>query len=238
MRCRRALDPVGTAPGLVVVDAICDDDLRAIGIAAADMVLLTGGSALAAGLPGNFRAAGLIDTAPVAVPAANGPAIVLAGSCSAATNGQVARYRQDHPAFAIDGPALLAGNRIVEQADAFARENAGLAPLIYSTITPGAVTESRNHAGFSQTGAAIEGVMADLAVRAVARGICRIVVAGGETSGAVVEAIRPGAMVVGPDIAPGVPILAAGGICYALKSGNFGDVDFFETALQRMEAGQ
>ena len=78
--------------------------------------------------------------------------------------------------------------------------------------------------------------MADLALRAINRGVRRLVVAGGETSGAVVEAIRPGAMMVGPDIAPGVPLLSAGGIGFALKSGNFGDENFFEKALMMMKA--
>jgi uncharacterized protein YgbK (DUF1537 family) len=226
------------SPGLVLVDAICDDDLLAIGTAAADMILVTGGSALARGLVANFQAAGSVDTAATAALNADGPAIVLAGSCSAATNGQVARYRKLHPSFVIDGAALLAGHPIVAEADAFARDNAAYAPLIYSTIAPDAVAGGRDDPGFAEAGNAIEAAMAELAVRAVARGVRRIVVAGGETSGAVVEALRPGAMSVGVDLAPGVPILMAGGICYALKSGNFGDDDFFATALRRMETGR
>jgi len=224
-----------TPDGLIVCDAISDDDLRAIGHAAKDMRLITGGSALALGLPDNFRAAGRISASKTGFEAGCGPALVLAGSCSAATNAQVGRYRQANPAFAIDGTALLAGYPVLEYADAFAREYRDKAPLIYSTITPDAVASSRAQADFGAASAAIEVLMAELAIRARERGVTRLVVAGGETSGAVVEALRPGAMAVGPDVAPGVPLLSAGGVGFALKSGNFGDEEFFEKALRMME---
>lgn len=107
--------------------------------------------------------------------------------------------------------------------------------MIYSTISPDAVASSRADVDFAAASGAIEGLMAKLALRARARGVSRLVVAGGETSGAVIEALRPGAMTVGPDVAPGVPLLSAGRIGFALKSGNFGDEDFFEKALRMME---
>ncbi len=229
-------DAVAATPGgPIVCDAITDRDLRAIGHAAKDMSLVTGGSALALGLPENFRAAGRLSEAGNGFELTRGPALVLAGSCSAATNAQVARYRTDNPAFAIEGPALLAGYPVLEYADAFAREHHDKAPLIFSTISPHAVASGRSQADFSTVSAAIEELMAKLALRAMERGVKRLVVAGGETSGAVVEALRPGAMAVGPDIAPGVPLLSAGGIGFALKSGNFGDEDFFQRALRMME---
>lgn len=229
-----ALD--ATPEGLIVCDAIADDDLRAIGRAAKDMALITGGSALALGLPDNYRMTGRLAAGETAFDHQDGPALVLAGSCSAATNAQVDRYKRDNPAFAIDGEALLAGYPFAEYADTFAREYQDKAPLIYSTISPDAVASNRERAGFGASSAAIEHIMADLARRAIARGVKRLVVAGGETSGAVVEALRPGAMMVGPDVAPGVPLLSAGGIGYALKSGNFGGEDFFEKALTMMKS--
>lgn len=222
--------------GLIVCDAVADNDLRAIGRAAKGMALITGGSALALGLPDNFRATGRLAAVETAFDTQDGPALVLAGSCSAATNAQVARYKLNHPAFAIDGEALLAGYPVLEYADSFAREHQDEAPLIYSTISPDAVASNREKADFGAASAAIEHIMADLARRAMERGVKRLVVAGGETSGAVVEALRPGAMMVGPDIAPGVPLLSAGGIGFALKSGNFGSEDFFEKALTMMKA--
>lgn len=229
-------DKLAAAPdGLIVCDAITDNDLRSIGRAAKDMALITGGSALAIGLPDNFRSAGRLSCGNTDFETGGGPALILAGSCSAATNAQVDRYKQANPAFAIDGAALLAGYPVLEYADAFAREYQDKAPLIYSTITPDAVASGRAQADFGVASAAIEGLMANLALRARERGVTRLVVAGGETSGAVVEALRPGAMTVGPDVAPGVPLLSAGGIGFALKSGNFGDDDFFERALGMMD---
>lgn len=222
-------------PGLVVVDATADSDLRAIGAATAACPLLTGGSALAMALPANYRAAGLIGTAPPVAAVNDGPAIVFAGSCSVATNRQVAAYRRDHPAFAIDAAALVAGAPVLEQADAFAIEHAGDAPLIFSTIAPADVVAGRSAPDFAAASALIEQLIAGLAVRAIARGARRIIVAGGETSGAVIAAIRPGQLDVGREISPGVPILHANGVCYALKSGNFGGDAFFETALAMME---
>jgi len=222
--------------GLVVCDAVVDDNLRAIGRAAKDMRLITGGSALALGLPDNYRAMGKLAKGSAVFETQDGPAILLAGSCSTATNAQVDRYKRENPAFAIDGKALLAGYPVLEYADAFAREHLHKAPLIYSTITPDAVASDRKRADFGAASAAIERIMADLALRAIERGVKRFVVAGGETSGAVVEALQPGAMIVGPDVAPGVPLLSGGGIGFALKSGNFGDEHFFEKALKMMKA--
>ena len=221
--------------GIMVVDATSDSDLRAIGAATAAYPLLTGGSALAMALPANYRDAGLIGTTAFAAISCEGPALVLAGSCSVATNRQVAVYRRHRPAFAIDAAALLSGAPVLEQADAFATEHAEQAPLSFSTIPPDDVAAGRGDASFATACALIEDVMAALAMRAIARGTRRIIVAGGETSGAVIAAVQPGQMAVGRDIAPGVPILQAGGVCYALKSGNFGSDNFFETALAMME---
>lgn len=223
-------------PALVVVDATSDDDLYAIGAAAAPYPLLTGGSALAMSLPATYRDAGLIGTSAPADTRCTGAAIVLAGSCSVATNQQVTAYRQTHPSFSIDAALLAAGQPVLERANAFAAEHADRAPLIFSTISPDDVSANRDDPNFAAASSLIEGVMAELAVRAIARGAGRIIVAGGETSGAVIEAVQPGELSVGREIAPGVPMLHANGVCYVLKSGNFGSETFFETALSMMEA--
>lgn len=216
-------------PGLVVVDAIEDDDLRAIGRAVDGSPLVTGGSAIAQGLPANFRNAGLIDAWPQDVHATPGPAIVLAGSCSTATNAQVARYRAAHPAYAIDVARLIAGEPVAQEARTFAARHVDAAPLIYSTVAAAGLTRDPAAAGVVET------LIAGLARDAVARGVVRIVVAGGETSGAVIEALAPGPLSAGRMIAPGVPALRTGGLALALKSGNFGDGDFFATALAILE---
>lgn len=217
--------------GLVVVDAIDDSDLRTIGRAVADAGLVTGGSAVAQGLPDNFRRAGLIGAPADENLSVSGPAIVLAGSCSVATNAQVARYRQDHPAYAIDVARLLRGEPVAEEAKTFAARHADAAPLIYSTVLPdGLATDPR-------AAAAVERLIAELALNAVVHGVVRLVIAGGETSGAVVEALAPGPLSVGRPIAPGVPSLFARGLGLALKSGNFGGEDFFDGALAILEGG-
>ncbi|MBB4155667.1 uncharacterized protein YgbK (DUF1537 family) [Sphingomonas jinjuensis] len=227
-------DALARAQGLVVIDAVDDVDLMAIGQAVADAPLITGGSAIAQGLPANYRAAELIDAAPAARLRVEGAAIVLAGSCSTATNAQVAHYRRDHPAYAIDVARLLAGDPVADEARAFAHDHADAAPLIYSTVTPDRLTSDTEAPGVAA--AVIETLIADLAIDAVARGARRIVVAGGETSGAVVEALAPGPLRVGPSIAPGIPSLfTRSGQGLALKSGNFGNDDFFDHALRVLE---
>lgn len=226
---------IAAAAGLVVVDAIADDDLRTIGCAVANARLVTGGSALAMGLPDNFRREGLIGSRTLARPGARGPAIVLSGSCSAATNAQVAWYRSRHPSMAVDVDALLGGAPVLEAANAFLAQHAHEAPLVYSTAPPEVSGRFIGADGRNRAAEAVERLLAVLAVRAVARGVTRIVVAGGETSGAVVEALRPGPLAVGAEIAPGVPALGRPGLALALKSGNFGDERFFASAAAALE---
>ena len=226
---------------LAVVDALSEADLRAIGEAAADAPLVTGGSGVALGLPANFRRAGLPLEGGSAFTPARGAALVLSGSCSAATRAQVARYAGHHPALEIDVDALMAGAPVAAEAAAFAQTHADAAPLIYSSAVPERVAAAQARHGREASAAAVEALFGTLARDAVARGVSRIVAAGGETSGAVVSALDVRALDVGPEIDPGVPVLstAAGGgegLALALKSGNFGDADFLERAV-RMLAG-
>ena len=226
---------------LAVVDALSEADLRAIGEAAADAPLVTGGSGVALGLPANFRRAGLPLEGGSAFTPARGAALVLSGSCSAATRAQVARYAGHHPALEIDVDVLMAGAPVAAEAAAFARTHADAAPLIYSSAVPERVAAAQARHGREASAAAVEALFGTLARDAVAGGVSRIVAAGGETSGAVVSALDVRALDVGPEIDPGVPVLstAAGGgegLALALKSGNFGDADFLERAV-RMLAG-
>lgn len=236
---RRGSDAIraalSAARALVVVDAISEDDLRAIGCAVRDEPLVTGGSGVALGLPANFRAQGLIGNAGAHLVSADGPAIVLSGSCSIATNAQVEDYRAIAPSAGVTVDRLIAGATVLEELDAFARENMERAPLIYSTVPPERITGSHPTDKDSAAGA-IERLMGELARRAVARGVRRVVVAGGETSGAVTEALRPGALTVGQELAPGIPALGAGNLAIVLKSGNFGDRQFFSTAVAALQA--
>jgi uncharacterized protein YgbK (DUF1537 family) len=230
----------GTA--YAIVDALADEDLMAIGAACADHALVTAGSGVALGLPQNFFAAGLMQPRPDAarLPAAGGKPAVLAGSCSAATRRQVALMAAQHPAYALDpvadpDPARLAEKALSAIAGAL---DAGKPFLVYSTAEPAEVAAVQAKLGAERAATLIEDALALVARGVVASGVRRLVVAGGETSGAVVKALGVKALAIGPQIDPGVPWTMSAGneprIALALKSGNFGADDFFAKALGSM----
>lgn len=220
-----------------IVDAIADGDLMEIGAACADLALVTGGSGVALGLPRNFRAAGLLPERPDAavVPRVAGKAAVLAGSCSAATRAQVAAWGKHHRAVALDplaGDAGTVAARALRAIDADLE--AGKPFLVYSTAMPEAVADVQAKLGRERAATLIEAAFSMLARELVERGVRRLVVAGGETAGAVVQALGVEALAIGPEIDPGVPwttSIGARPLALALKSGNFGAVDFFAKAL-------
>ncbi len=224
---------------LAIADAVSDADLFTLGEACADLPLITGGSGIALGLPENFRRAGLLpqrgDAA--SVPRIDGHGVVLAGSASRATNGQVARWLgQRRPALRIDPLALARGEAVVDAALAFAASHD--APvLIYATSSPDEVKAVQAELGVERAGHLVEQALAGIAAGLLASGTRRFVVAGGETSGAVVQALGVRALRIGAQIAPGVPAtvtLAAQPLALALKSGNFGGEDFFAEALAQL----
>lgn len=228
---------------MVIVDAISDADLLVIGQACADLRLITGGSGVALGLPANFQRQGRIqaNARAAALPAVARPALVLSGSCSQATNAQVAHWCQTRSAFRIDPYALQRGEAVVDQALAWARSRLDDGPvLVYATSSPQEVAAVQQAIGVAQAGHLIEQAMADIARALVEAGVRRLVCAGGETSGAVVQALKVQSLQVGPQIDPGVPWMVAQHagqpLALALKSGNFGTVDFFEKALALLES--
>ena len=225
---------------LVVTDATSDDDLRTIGAALVSHKLLTGGSGIALGLPENFRVAGKLSGKSAMSAVANGPAVVLSGSCSTASQRQVAAYLKTHPGLALDPAALMDGTMTAARAaDWIARRN-GDAPIVYSTADPASVSDAQLRFGRAELAAKIEHFFAELVTRLADGGARRIVVGGGETSGAVVEALGVASLGIGAEIDPGVPALIAdrrGPLALALKSGNFGAEDFFEKAVRRMDGG-
>ena len=229
----------GTA--YAIVDALADEDLIAIGAACADLALVTAGSGVALGLPENFFAAGLMEPRADAaqLPTVGGKPAVLAGSCSAATRQQVARMAGKHPAHALDPIAEPDAGRLAAKAlSAIAPAlEAGKPFLVYSTAEPSQVAAVQAKLGAERAATLIEDALALVAERIVAGGVRRLVVAGGETSGAVVKALGVKALAIGPQIDPGVPWTASVGseprIALALKSGNFGAPDFFEKALSQ-----
>jgi 3-dehydrotetronate 4-kinase len=220
-----------------IADATSERHLVDLGTAAADLALITGGSGIAMGLPGNFRRAGLLAETGEAdrLPAIGGPAAALAGSCSAATLEQIERFAASGPVLALDPLALVRDGAEVERAIAWAEQQLGEAPvLIRSSAPPEEVGRVQAAVGRERAGAAIEVAMARIARALVERGVRRLVVAGGETSGAVVAALGVRGLRIGPPIDPGVPWTVSLGephLALALKSGNFGALDFFRKAF-------
>lgn len=227
-----------------IADALSDRDLYVLGEACADLPLVTGGSGIALGLPANFRRAGLLperDNA-ASLPAIDGFSTVLAGSASKATHAQVAAWCAHRPGFRIDPLAASRGEPVVEQALAFARAHLPEPVLIYATATPDEVKAVQQALGIEAAGHLVESTLAAIARGLRALGVRKFVVAGGETSGAVVQALDVKSLQIGAQIDPGVPATATidnTPLGLALKSGNFGAVDFFDKALRQLEgAGQ
>ena len=235
---RQALDTLREA-GVrhAVVDAIDDADLAAIGTACADLPLLTGGSGVAMGLPANHRKQGLLAAAgeAAALPAAAGHAAVIAGSCSPATLGQIENMAISCPSFFVDAEALAARRRVAAEALTWAAPRLEDGPvLIYASAAPGRVRRIQKKLGAEKAGAMIERCLARIAKGLVEAGVGRLVVAGGETAGAVVGALGVQALRIGAEIDPGVPWTMSVGVPrlhLALKSGNFGGPDFFTRAF-------
>lgn len=221
----------------IVVDAVADADLLTIGAATRDHRLVTGGSGVALGLPENFRARGLLHSAGAQFTPTQGRGAVLSGSCSVASLQQVEAYLQSHPGLAIEAGKVLSGEITVAAVTDFVSQHADASPIVYSTAEPAAVAASQRDYGRERVAGAIEAFFGTLAKSLVADGVTRLVIGGGETSGAVVTALDPGELVVGPEIDPGVPAMALSApspVRLALKSGNFGAIDFFEKALGRL----
>jgi uncharacterized protein YgbK (DUF1537 family) len=189
-----------------ITDALEDEHLRTLGQACADLPLVTGGSGIALGLPDNFRAAGQLHAgaAPDAVPRVEGLSAVVSGSCSAATRAQVAAMAARHPALKLD--PLGDPDAQVRDALAWAGERLEQGPvLVYATASPEEVRAAQERLGTEVAAARVEGMLAGVARGLVERGVRRLVVAGGESSGAVVQALPVKALRIGGQIDPGVP---------------------------------
>lgn len=222
-----------------ILDALTDAHLVAIGEAAAAHPLLVGGSGIAMGLPENFRRAGLLpsrDDADV-LPPMRGHGAVLAGSCSRATLGQIGFARDHLPVLELDpltqdGPAMVAA--ALGWVDGKLREDRPV--VIATSAMPDRVALLQRRLGREAAGAMVEEALAAIATGLVERGVGRLVVAGGETSGAVVQRLGVRSLRIGGEIASGVPWSFADppGLHLALKSGNFGGRDMFLRAFEEM----
>jgi uncharacterized protein YgbK (DUF1537 family) len=227
---------------LLIADAIRDADLRILGEALAGAKLVTGGSGIAMGLPDNFRRANRLGSTPLAtrMAAPAGKSVILAGSCSAATRGQVAAaMAAGIPALKLDPLAVAAGDQDAGTVAAWLIAATTDRPaLVYSSDEPAAVQQVQDKLGRETAGSLIEHLLAEVSLRLRDNGFSRFLVAGGETSGAVVAALGVRALTIGPEIAPGVPwtrSIGAPDLALALKSGNFGGPDFFLTAWSLLD---
>ncbi|GEC08009.1 HPr kinase [Streptomyces spinoverrucosus] len=225
---------------VAVVDAVSNDDLVRLGAAVRGMPLVTAGSGLAIGLPANWGFKP--SRAAAQLPPAGGHAAVVSGSVSAATNRQVLEFlRSGRPAFSLDPLRIAAGEDVAGQALAFAEAHLADGPvLVYSTEEPEAVRTVQGRLGAAQAGELVERTLARVATGLVERGVRRLAVAGGETSGAVVRALGLTGLRIGPQIDPGVPWCAAplpdgSTLHITLKSGNFGSPDFFTSSFALLD---
>lgn len=215
-----------------IVDAVTDDDLMTLGAALDSAVLAIGGSGIALGLPENFRRKGLIAPPVLARPDLAARAVVLAGSCSQATRGQVAAFVRGGRVLHADLSHVVHDEHYVDRVADWCLSQPKT-PLVATSAAPDDVAAANAQFGAPVAGA-IEHFFGRLAAALFERGVRRFVVAGGETSGAVVAALGVRQFAVGAEIDPGVPVLTTESprpMALALKSGNFGAQDFFDRAL-------
>jgi uncharacterized protein YgbK (DUF1537 family) len=226
--------------GAAIIDAVFDADLETIGQVARDHRLSVGASGIGLGLAHALAVSRGSQANAAADAPVGGPAACLAGSCSQATLRQVANAEQSMPVLHLDPEQILAGGDEAKRAISWAKDRLADGPvLIASSSAPEEVTALQSRHGRNAAGHAIEQAMADIAEALVQQGVRRLVVAGGETSGAVVDRLKLQAFLVGAEIAAGVPVLravgaSAGEMLLALKSGNFGGPEFFSDALKLM----
>lgn len=232
-------DLAGKGVGAAIIDAVFDLDLETIGAVAVEHKVSVGASGMGLGLA-RALAGGKAAAPDIASEPVGGPAACLAGSCSQATLGQIANAEKIMPVLHLDPDQVIKGKDEARRALAWARERLGSGPvLIASSSTPDEVAALQARHGRDAAGHAIEQAMADIAEGLVQSGAHRLVVAGGETSGAVVDRLKIPGFLVGAEIAAGVPVLRAvgakeGAMLLALKSGNFGGPEFFSDALDLM----
>ena len=237
---RRAFDAARAAgTRMLVTDTLTEEDLLTLGAACADMPLVTGGSGIGLGLAANLSA-GRPASGGSRMAAPDGRSVILAGSCSEATRGQIEKARAAGlPLLALDVHAVASGSQTAREiADWVISQDPDSIPLVYSSAAPETLDRIQKMLGRDASGALVERTLAEVARCLRDAGFTRFLIAGGETSGAVVAALDVKMLAIGPEIAPGVPwtrSLVGPDLALALKSGNFGGPDFFLTAWSMLE---
>jgi uncharacterized protein YgbK (DUF1537 family) len=238
VECVKRLKSEGVS--FAIIDAISNSDLITIGTVAAEHTLVTGGSGIALGIPKAMREAGhLTEPIPVRIGTGRGRKIVLAGSCSSATRAQIKYVADKWPCRMIDVDDIYSGRDVVGEVVRWSSRQPDTVPvLIYASTDPENVAETQKRYGKDAAGAMVEETLSLIGRYLVDCGANRIIVAGGETSGAVVSALKIKALEIGQQIAPGVPwtqSLGKNKLMLAMKSGNFGGDDFFEYAFEVLD---
>ena len=235
----RLVEEAGEGRPYVVVDAMTEADLATIGEAVRDDVLVTGAAGLAGGL-GLAQARALarhVGTAAVEEEAPSHRAAALAGSCSARTLEQISYMQRHQPAYLLDAVAVPDAAALATAAlDWFDEQEPSSAPLLYSSLPPEQLRRAQEELGTARAADILETATGEIARGLVERGVDRLVIAGGETSGAVVTALEVDGGVVGEEEAPGVPWISTGGerpLHLLLKSGNFGDPELLVRATSK-----
>jgi uncharacterized protein YgbK (DUF1537 family) len=229
--------------GAVIVDALFERDLEIVGTIASSLPLSAGASGLGLGLARAFVRSGAVGADHVShadLGEVGGHSAIVAGSCSKATLQQIAIAERDMPVLRLNQGSLIRGEGEVERALTWAAERISSGPVLIAASGGAAeVADIQAKFGREASGYAIERGTAAIAAGLVDLGVRRLVVAGGETSGATVDRLSIPAFSLGPEIAPGVPLLRTIGqagpdLLMALKSGNFGSPEFFAKALSMM----
>jgi uncharacterized protein YgbK (DUF1537 family) len=240
---RRLQELDGQGGGLAVIDAIFDDHLKAAALAAFQQPMSTGASGLGLGLAKvvlaspEFSATRSRHTTPSLRPV-GGHVAIIAGSCSAATLEQIEVAEKHMPSFHLDALQLVENAEEANRAIEWASSRLPLGPLIIASSAPAERVAALQARAGKNASHLIEQALAGIAAALVKMGVRRMIVAGGETSGAVVDRLGAQAFAVGKEIAPGVPILKTSDgseMLFALKSGNFGGPDFFRNAVRMMQ---
>jgi len=239
--CLEKIASISDGRPSIIADAINDADLQTLGRLTLRTKVSTGASGLGYGLARAALDARMVESrAAGGLRPAGGLSAAIAGSCSARTLEQIAFAESHMPVLRLDPERIVTGTGVIEEALASAREHLGRGPvLVAASASPEVVAAVQEKCGKHEAGLAIERTLAEVAEGLVNQGVRRLVVAGGETSGSVVDRLAIRSFQVGDELAPGVPMLrtigqSGGDLMVALKSGNFGGVDFFPDALLRL----
>jgi uncharacterized protein YgbK (DUF1537 family) len=225
---------------LVIVDALSNQHLNALAMACADLPLITGGSGLALGLPKAYRKRGLLSSYPLqpSMPVVAGRTAIISGSCSPTTRKQVAFIQSRYPTCWLDVRRCVTDPLgVVDDILRWSFKMDSTKPLVIaSTADVAEVAALQAELGTQEVASSVESALATIALRLVDEcGVRRLIIAGGETSGAVVSKLQVRRLRIGPRIVPGVPwteSLDQPTLALALKSGNFGGPDFFQLAVE------